>query len=99
MRQKLEPAERRRRQAEIEEKAAVLAAELRKRIVADELQKLAALAKEQMSVAAGVANGRLTPAEGRARAAEARKVLKAAELVMKLREMSELTFPKDANAA
>ena len=89
MRQKLEPAERRRRQAEIEERATVLAAELRKRIVADELQKLAALAKEQMSVAAEVANGRLTPAEGRVRAAEARKVLKAAELVMKLGQMSK----------
>jgi hypothetical protein len=51
---------------------------------------LDALAKEQLRAIADVVSGRITPAEANARAAEARKVLKAAKLAIKASQMSRL---------
>jgi hypothetical protein len=50
---------------------------------------LSALAKDQLQLMADIASGRLTPAEGRARAGEGRKALKAAETILKLRQMAQ----------
>ena len=49
---------------------------------------LAALARDQLRTAADVASGRITPAQARARAAEARKVLNVAETIFKLGQMT-----------